>query len=73
MHICIVTLGECYNNSCVNGQCVEGTGPIHCNCSGTGFEGDKCQYGNNNIINIFKINICLKYVWNRLVYTCKSW
>ena len=72
MHICIVTLGACNNNSCVNEQCFEGTGPIHCNCSGTGFEGVKWQYGNNNIINIFKINICLKYFKDKLGYICKS-
>ena len=46
MHIYIVASGDCYNNPCGHGQCVEGIGPIHCNCSGTGFEGDKCQYGN---------------------------
>ena len=30
----------------LHGQCVDGIGSFDCNCAGTGFEGDKCQYGN---------------------------
>ena len=62
MHICIVTLGDCFNNACVNGQCVEEIGPIHCNCSGTGFKGDKCQYGNNNILSSITVNDMLQNI-----------
>lgn len=47
-------IDECANNYCVNGECENFDGGVRCDCSGTGYEGDRCELGNTVYIAAWK-------------------
>ena len=43
----IKDIDDCKTNECRNGKCVDALHSYHCDCTGTGFEGEKCEQGMN--------------------------
>ena len=38
-------IDDCVDNECVDGHCKDGINSYTCDCTGTGFRGDRCEIG----------------------------
>ena len=61
-------LNDCANNACVNGKFNDRNYTYICDCNGTGFEGNRCQFGEIFVKVKFMMAFYVNYMHNYKSY-----